>query len=205
MRNENKIGSVRLNYQNVHHEKNTINDKPRRQIISSDLCLRIIKQLRGQYSLMANLMLCCGMRPQECLSLRVRNFDFIHYKITIPGRLGTATRTVFIPIHLNSDLQKHITDLNVLHKKELSDGFARVNVPVNAANTQTHNKWSEDFEWQWMFSRRSLSLEHSECSREQTIVTALSDRMTRILQSGGMPSNAPLGVDIFWRCYLAGS
>jgi len=172
--------------------------------LSIQFCVDIIKQLQGQYGLMGDLMLSCGMRPTECINLRVKHIDFTNCKIIIPNRLGGPVRTVFLPFHLVKRLKNQIKDVKKINKKEKAEGFGYVELPASFGADATSNKLS----WQWLFTSESLFLavddKEDSQAREELVLTALSERLNRVLSFGGYQQKLPLTVDIFWRSYLAG-
>jgi len=166
---------------------------------------KVIDNMIGQYRLMSVVMLNCGLHPKECVNLRVRHFCREKHKIIVPSAAGFNIRSSFVPIRVYDALIEHIEYLGQLHADDLCYGFGQVRLPESFANTD--GRYSSDLEWQWLFSRRSLSLETGGIHREQQILEILQRRINqaaKFLRNADFLHETELEVDVFWRSYLAG-
>ena len=165
----------------------------------------IIENMLGQYRLMASIMLNCGLHPRECVNLRIRHFCRDKHQLIVPNAAGFAVRSSFVPINVCSLLREHIDYIHRLHTEDLLFGFGQVRMPDSFANTD--GRYSHELGWQWLFSRRSLALEISDISREKLILEILKRRINYaaiFLKQDGVIAENELGVDVFWKSYLAG-
>jgi len=85
----------------------------------------VLKHLWHPYKLVAQLQYGCGLRINEGVSLRVKDFNFDAGILTVRGK-GDKTRTVPIPQRLVSELQTQIEAVKKLHDEDLAAGFAGV-------------------------------------------------------------------------------
>lgn len=160
----------------------------------------LISNMLGQYRLMAALMLNCGLHPRECINLRIRHLRWVKRQIIIPNTAGLAVRTSFLPSFLAEDLLQQVDYIRQLHEDELASGFGQVRMPESFAGDVM--RYSVDFGWQWLFSRRSLALEDMAGSRETLILEVLSRRIQRAADL--ICLSEEVDVEIFWRSFLAG-
>ena len=68
----------------------------------------VLRELSGQYRLMADLLYGSGLRLMECLRLRVKDVDFGYAKITVRDGKGAKDRVTMLPINLAASLQRHL-------------------------------------------------------------------------------------------------
>lgn len=173
--------------------------------ISLSVAASIVERMLGQYQLMSAIMLNCGVHPKECVNLRVRHFNQDKRQLIVPNAAGFNVRTSFIPVIVFQTLVSHIDYLKTLHKDDLRYGFGQVRLPDSFANTD--GRYSHDFGWQWLFSRRSLSLESSDINREKLILERLNRRINqaaKLLPNDATLAEVELDVTVFWKSYLAG-
>lgn len=173
--------------------------------VSLSTAAAIVEKMLGQYRLMSAIMLNCGVHPKECVNLRIRHFNQDKHQLIVPNAAGFNVRTSFIPVIVYQELVGHKTYLKTLHEDDLRYGFGQVRLPESFANTD--GRYSHDFGWQWMFSRRSLSLESSDINREKLILERLHRRINqaaKLLPKDAALTGVELDVAVFWRSYLAG-
>ncbi len=85
----------------------------------------VLKRLSHPYKLIAQLQYGCGLRINEGVSLRVKDFNFDAGILTVRGK-GDKTRTVPIPQRIMPELQVQIEAVKKLHDEDLAAGFAGV-------------------------------------------------------------------------------
>ena len=165
----------------------------------------IIDNMLGQYRLMSAIMLNCGLHPRECVNLRVRHFCRDKHRLIVPNAAGFNVRSSFVPVIVYQALIEHTDYLAQLHADDLYCGFGQVSLPDSFANTD--GRYSCELGWQWLFSRRSLSLEVSGDNREKLILERLKRRINQAAQClyyNHQASKIEFDVDVFWKSYLAG-
>jgi len=175
------------------------------RLISLTQAAAIIDNMIGQYRLMSSIMLNCGLHPRECVDLRVRHFCHDKHQLIVPNSAGFNVRSSFVPIVVYQALVEHISYLEQLHNDDLRCGFGQVRLPQSFVSAD--GQYSHEFGWQWLLSRRSLSLETSNINRQQLILEILQRRINQaatFLSNQNALIETELDVDVFWRSYLAG-
>ena len=176
--------------------------------ISLSQAAAIVESMLGQYRLMASIMLNCGLHPRECIHLRTRHFQREKNRLIVPNAAGFNVRSSFVPIVVHQALVEHIEYLKKLHADDLRYGFGQVRLPDSFAGAD--GEYSNEFGWQWLFSRRSLTLEANSINREDLILEILKRRINQAAEClhGSARFNVnllddELEVDVFWKSYLA--
>jgi len=71
----------------------------------------------------------CGLRMNEALNLRIKDIDFGFDKVYIWDSKSLKDRTVPLPKKLKDRLKVQVEMVEVLHKKDLADGYGTVYMP----------------------------------------------------------------------------
>ncbi len=119
----------------------------------------IIKHLSYPYDLLVKLLYGCGLRLNEALNLRVRDFDFDEGIVTIFGK-GRKFRKVLLPKTILTELTKHLERLEKLYQRDLEAGFHGVFMPDLLE--QKHKNGSREFAWQFFFPAKQMTLVPSD-------------------------------------------
>ncbi len=129
--------------------------KPKRLpvVLTREEVKAIIGQLKNENQLMASLMYGSGMRLMECLTLRIQDIDFTKNEITIRGGKGDKDRVTMLPESLKINLQEHLKNVKEIHKKDIQDGWGRVQLP-EALDRKYPNAPTE-WRWQWVFPQEN--------------------------------------------------
>ena len=98
--------------------------RPRRlpTVLSQNEVQRLLSQLSGIHYLIISLLYGCGMRLNECLSLRVKDADTQRQLITIRQSKGNKDRTVMMPGTLVLSIQHQIETVERTHAIDLQNG-----------------------------------------------------------------------------------
>jgi len=125
--------------------------KPRRLpvVMTRDEVKAVLRQLQGDKWLMASLMYGAGLRLMECLGLRVQDIDFDRNEILVRDGKGAKDGMTMLPESLRSPLQGHLRKVETIHKKDLAEGWGRVQMPT--ALDRKYPQASADWGWQWVF------------------------------------------------------
>lgn len=116
---------------------------------------RLLSNLRGVYLLQAQLMYGCGLRLDECMSLRIKDIDFDLGRIHLWTTKGSKPRLTCLPTMLIEPLRNQIAGVRRLHISDSRNGVARV--PLPAAFGRKSPRAASEFAWYFLFSSRSLS------------------------------------------------
>ncbi len=113
----------------------------------------ILKQLKGDALLMTSLLYGCGLRLEECISLRVKNVDIEKKILIIKGE--KKERVLTIPETIYVSICHKISILRLQYQGWLQDGFCGVSLPEGIQ--KINPEFSFDWHWQYIFpSERPL-------------------------------------------------
>jgi integron integrase len=124
-------------------------------VMSRDEVKRLLSELRGVHLLQAQLMYGCGLRLDECMSLRIKDIDFSMGRIHLWTTKGSKARLVPLPDVLIESLQNQIDGVRRLHVSDCRNGVARVPLPYAFARKSKNAE--KELAWYFLFSSRSLS------------------------------------------------
>jgi integron integrase len=89
----------------------------------------LLQHMSGTTGLIAQLLYGTGMRPLECLRLRVKDVEFARREIVVREGKGNKDRVTVLPENLIAGLQAQLAKAKAVHEKDLADGFGRVLLP----------------------------------------------------------------------------
>jgi integron integrase len=112
---------------------------------SIDEVRRVIAQLRGVDRLMAVLIYGAGLRLGECLSLRVKDFDFERGRLTIRSGKGDKDRETVLPLGIIGDLKRHLQQVKLVYRQDRARNVAGVCMPESLARKYQ----GAGTEWGW--------------------------------------------------------
>lgn len=124
-------------------------------VMSRDEVRTVLNNLRGVYLLQAQLMYGCGLRLDECMSLRIKDIDFAMGRIHLWTTKGSKARLVPLPNVLIEPLQNQIACVRRLHVSDTRNGVARV--PLPNAFARKSKQAEKEFSWYFLFASRQLS------------------------------------------------
>lgn len=90
---------------------------------------KLFRVLESPYWILTGLMYGSGLRLMEALRLRVKDLDFTYRAIIVRNGKGGKDRVVTLPDELISPLKTQLVNIQLLHKKDLSDGHGKVEMP----------------------------------------------------------------------------
>lgn len=85
----------------------------------------VLRELDGQYWLMASLMYGSGLRLMECLRLRVQDVDLERNEITVRDGKGGKDRVTMLPAALREPLREHLARVKAQHEADVAAGRGR--------------------------------------------------------------------------------
>jgi integron integrase len=110
---------------------------------------RVLAQLTGTSSLVAQLLYGSGLRLLEALRLRVKDVDFETHTLIIREGKGNKDRRTVLPDSLIPRLKIHLEKVKALHSDDLADGFGEVHLPNQLSKKMPGAALS--WEWQYVF------------------------------------------------------
>lgn len=128
----------------------------------------VLRELSGQYRLMADLLYGSGLRLLECLRLRVKDVDFRSSQITLRHAKGGKDRVTMLPVSVAPALRAHLERVQAAHERELAAGFGTVWLPeaYGRKNPGAARQWA----WQWVFPAGKRSVDpRGEASEGQPV------------------------------------
>lgn len=155
-------------------------------VFSHNEALGVISHLKGPVKLMAQLMYGSGLRISEVISLRVRDIEFELQQITIVAGKGDVDRVTFLPEVLVVELQEQIKLVEILHKRDLRDGFGHAY--SNEALSRRYSESSLLFASQFLFPSFDLVCdpESNLFVRHHIEKSYLSKRVKRAVIAAGL-------------------
>ena len=125
-------------------------------VLSREEVDAVLARLQSPYKLAVQLLYGCGLRMNECLTLRVQCINFDEGILTIHDGKGGKNRTVPLPKALFPALRAQLETVQNLHVQDLKAGYDGVFMPG-----ALDRKWkgaSKEYVWQWLFPARMLTL-----------------------------------------------
>jgi integrase len=87
-------------------------------VLSAKEVNEVFINLLGNHKLMAMLIYGCGLRLQECLSLRIKDVDLEQNVVIIRSGKGNKDRRTVLPESLKNDLIEHISEIRVIYDQD---------------------------------------------------------------------------------------
>jgi site-specific recombinase XerD len=136
----------------------------------------ILLHLTYPFKLVAQLQYGCGLRINEGITLRVKDFNFDAGILTVRGK-GNKTRTVPIPNKITSELQAQLAAVKKLHDEDLAAGFSGVFLEDQLE--KKYPRAATDLVWQWFLPQESLTFvaEGKELRRYHLHATHVQDAL----------------------------
>jgi integron integrase len=113
----------------------------------------LLGNMRGGTWLMASLLYGSGLRLGECVGLRVRPIEPENRTILIRDGKGGKDRTTMVPRALLGPIRRQLERAKEIHRKDLDEGFGRVQLPDALA--RKYPNAATEWGWQWVFPQRN--------------------------------------------------
>ena len=124
-------------------------------VLTRQEALAVIGKMSGTPQLMVKILYGSGLRLMECLRLRVKDIDFGNHQIIVRDGKGEDDRVTPLPDSIIPDLQLHLQTVQLIHQKDLKDGFGEVYLPYALA--RKYPNASKEWHWQYLFPALSRS------------------------------------------------
>ena len=116
------------------------------EVFSRQEVWRVLDRLEGVAWLWGAIMYGCGLRLEECCSLRLKDIDLDRRIITVRQGKGDKDRVVTLPELLVLPLEKHIRNLEQLHAD-----FSAARVPVSLPDRLDKKYPNAPYSWEWFW------------------------------------------------------
>jgi integron integrase len=113
---------------------------------------RTLAHMSGTPRLAAALIYGAGLRISECLTLRIKDFDFGAHSLSVRDGKGGKDRTTLLPASLEAELRVHLVRVASLHRNDLFAG--RGWAPLPAALSRKYPSAARSLPWQFAFPSR---------------------------------------------------
>ena len=102
--------------------------------------------------LIASLLYGAGLRLTECLRLRVLDLDLARGELTVRSGKGGKDRATTLPQALVPDLREQLRRAQLLHERDLADGWGAVELPDSLERKYPRAPY--EWRWQWVFPQQ---------------------------------------------------
>jgi integron integrase len=117
----------------------------------------IFDHLSGVQRIMAMFTYGCGLRLQECLSLRIKDIDLEQNIVIVRSGKGDKDRRTILPESLKDDLIAHLSEVRSLYDQDREKGINGVYLP--GALEKKYTNAGKEWAWFWLFPSQSLSVD----------------------------------------------
>jgi len=118
-------------------------------VLSRDEVFALLANLKQPFRLMASLMYGCGLRLEECLSLRVKDINFTDETIEVRSGKGGKDRLTVLPGVLRRDLEVYLRGLRERWEEGRRRELPGVFLPE--ALDRKYVSLSKEWGWYWVF------------------------------------------------------
>lgn len=131
-------------------------------VLSQQQLAEIFAEMHGVNKLMAELIYGCGLRLNECLSLRIKDLNLDRLQICLRQTKGNKSRVVPLPPCLVDRLTAQIAWTRKKFSEDTQSGDVYVTLPH--AFERKSARASQSFSWYFLFSSKSTCT-HPETKR----------------------------------------
>ncbi len=115
----------------------------------------VVRRLQGPERLVVMLLYGSGLRLLEALRMRVKDVDFDQDQIVVRGGKGDKDRVTMLPQSLKAEVRRHLSEVRVLHERDLGRGAGAVELPMALARKYPNAE--REWAWQWAFPATRLT------------------------------------------------
>ena len=126
-------------------------------VLSAREVSALFDNLSGAHRLMAMLIYGCGLRLQECLTLRIKDVDLEQNVLIVRSGKGDKDRRTVLPESLKDDLIKHISEIRDIYEKDRQRNINGVYLP--GALERKYRNAGKEWGWFWLFPSKSISVD----------------------------------------------
>lgn len=166
--------------------------RPRRlpTVLTQEEVRQVLDRLSGDKRLIVALLYGSGLRLIECLRLRVQDIDLNRHEILVRDGKGSQDRLTMLPTSLAKPLKEHLRRVHDIHRRDLGDGWGRVELP-NAIGRKYVNA-ATDWRWQWVFpqANRWRNRQTGEQGRHHMDPSVVQKEVTQAVRTAGLTKRA---------------
>jgi integron integrase len=122
-------------------------------VLSKEEVTLLLGRLREPYRLMASLLYGCGIRLEECLSLRVKDINFENGTIEIRAGKGGKDRLTVLPKVLENPLRDYLGEVKLIWEGHRRRDHPGVHLPE--ALDRKYANLATEWAWFWLFPAKS--------------------------------------------------
>jgi integron integrase len=122
-------------------------------VLTTEEVRAVLQRLDGIDNLVAGLLYGSGLRLMEAVRLRVQDLDFSRRELTVRDGKGGKDRRTLLPDRMVEQLRSHLQTVRALHRKDLTDGWGRVELPHALA--RKYPNAPVEWGWQWVFPQHN--------------------------------------------------
>jgi integron integrase len=150
----------------------------------------VVRRLQGPERLIVMLLYGSGLRLLEALRMRVKDLDFDQDQIVVRGGKGDKDRLTMLPQSLKADVRRHLSEVRVLHERDLGRGAGAVELPTALARKYPNAE--RDWGWQWVFPATRLMRGEGEgvLRRHHLHETVVQRAVTQAVRGAGLQKRA---------------
>ncbi len=126
-------------------------------VMTREETARVLSLMQGTPQLVAKLLYGSGLRISEAIRLRVQDIDYTLKTITVRSGKGAKDRVTTFPATLIPFFRNHLTQVKIIHSKDLDQDFGEVYLPYALARKYPHA--ARDWGWQYVFPASRLSVD----------------------------------------------
>ncbi|MEM7771864.1 MAG: integron integrase [Cyanobacteria bacterium P01_A01_bin.37] len=117
----------------------------------------ILARLDGIHHVIVSLLYGSGLRLNEGLQLRIKDFDFEYRQLTVRDGKGQKDRVTILPGSLIDGLQQQLEKTKKLHELDLALGYGTVYLPY--ALERKYPNANREWGWQYAFPSWKRSID----------------------------------------------
>jgi len=134
-------------------------------VLSKAEVVRLVEAVPEKYRLFFQFMYGTGLRLMEVLRLRVKDVDFERGQIIVRAGKGGKDRVTMLPESLRGPLGAHLKRVELLHKRDLTEGLGSVSLPgdLRLKYPNAERQWI----WQWFWPGATISVDPADGRRKR--------------------------------------
>lgn len=159
-------------------------------VLTVDEVKRLFSHMAGLNRLLAELLYGSGMRLMEVARLRVKDIDLGADTLYVRSGKGDKDRSTVLPRAVKQRLQEHLSQVKVLHEKDLAAGHGDVHMPDALA--RKYPNAAKEWAWQYVFPSAKLSVDprSGRVGRHHISDKTIQVAMKNAVQEAEIPKHA---------------